>query len=118
VLDGHTGTLPVSAPPMCISTSYRRAQHLAPVRRTAVTLSAQIAADTSAFFTAKVRRAAAGLGVGRSARSRPRTAQQPKRGVADAKHAQRMTARVVRHRAGIGAHVGHPEHVGQEQESS
>ena len=53
----------------------------APVWRTAATLSAQIAADTSGFFTANVppnpQHTSAS---GRSARSRPRTARSSRSG--------------------------------------
>ena len=72
----------VSAPPMCIRQELSAAHSTsAPLRRTAATLSAHMAADTSAFFTANVppnpQHASAS---GRSTSSRPRTARSSRSG--------------------------------------
>ena len=71
-----------SAPPMCIRHELSAAQSTsAPLIRTAATLSAQIAADTSGFFTANVPPNPQHVSAsGRSARSRPRTARSSRSG--------------------------------------
>ena len=109
----------LSAPPMCIRHELSAAHSTsARVCLIAATLSAQIAADTSAFLTANVPPNPQHVSAsGRSARSRPPDRpQQPQRGVADVHHPQRMAGRVVGHPVReVRADVGHPEHAGQER---
>ena len=89
----------------------------APVSRTCRALSATIATEVSAFFSANVPpKPQHSSAPGSSTSVEPAHArEQPARPVAHAEQPQRVAGRVVGHPVReVGADVGHPEHVDQE----